>query len=119
MSKIVTAVNSMISNADKISDVTRLEVGGNLEYVFKYNNKYVWGISKHGEILFLYLYPKTKEITEINANIIWSSFEFISYNTEELKTREALESFAELYLIVKEKLHNVDGVLDDIIGDLE
>lgn len=40
----------------------------------------------------------------------------ISYTTEMDKTREAYESYADLYRIVREKLYNVDNVLDDIIS---
>lgn len=121
MSKIVTAVNSMISNAEKISDVTRLKLPQEVheEFVFEYNNKYIWSISKIGGDYSLYYYPENNEVNEIIQYAEYGEIVYITYNTENLKTREAFESFAELYLIVKEKLHNVDGVLDDIIGDLK
>ena len=121
MSKIVKAVNSMISNAEKISDVVILKYPDNndYEYVFKYDFKYIWGISNRGEDYSLFFYPEIKEVNKLNPYMDWNSVEYITYNTKDLKTRETLESFAELYLIIKEKLHNVDGVLDDIIGDLE
>ncbi|MCK4798267.1 MAG: hypothetical protein KAT05_12875 [Spirochaetes bacterium] len=117
MSKIVLAVNSMISNADKISDVSmNIE---NMEYFFKYDNKYVWGIILYENNYTLYFYPKIKDTRELDNMYEWDKVDFITYKTEELKTREAIESFSELYLIIKEKHLNVDSVLNDIIGDLE
>ena len=116
MSKIVLAVNSMISNEEKISDVAKDVMGS--EYLFKYDNKYIWGISENNGLYSLFFYPETKEADELIGVIDWDSVPMVVYKTEELKTREALESFGELYLIVKEKLHNVERVLDDIIGNL-
>ena len=43
---------------------------------------------------------------------------YVKYDSAYIKTREATESFNELYQIIKEKLHGVDIVLDDIIADL-
>lgn len=114
MSKIVLAVNSMISNAEKITDVSQYES----EYFFKYDTKYIWGILKKNEMYSLFFYPETKEINELYGVVNWDQVPLVAYNTGELKTREALESFKELYLIVKEKIHNMEGVLDDIIGNL-
>ena len=116
MSKIVLAVNSMISNADKISNVTQDAM--ETEYLFEYDNKYIWGILESNGQYSLYFYPNAKEVNELTDIIDWESVPMVTYNTTELKTREALDSFIELYLIVKEKLHDVEEVLDDIIGNL-
>lgn len=117
MSKIVIAVNSMITHADKISDVVQNKYDG--ELFFKYNHKYVWGIKEEKGNYFLYFYPETEEVDELNDEIDWDNYPYVIYKTHDLKTREASESFGELYLIIKERIHNVDKVLDDIIGDMQ
>lgn len=117
MSKIVLAVNSMISNAEKISDINRDLTES--EYLFKYDNKYVWGISENKEKYSLYFYPETKEVNELKSVIDWDEVPLVIYTTEDLKTREALESFRDLYLIIKQKQYDVDRVLDDIIDNME
>lgn len=40
----------------------------------------------------------------------------IPYTTEMDQTKEAYESYTELYRIIREKLYNVDNVLNDIIS---
>ena len=118
MSKIVTAVNAMILNTEKISDV--LYIGWWM--FFLYDGKYVWSIrwDEPTDQYYLCLYPDlSMERLESLSDLEWEHVRSVTYSTEELKTREAKESFAELYLIVKEKAHGVDRVLDDIIGTSE
>ena len=117
MSKIVLAINSMISNEEKITDIHRDLMDS--EFLFKYADKYVWGISKHEENYSLFFYPESKDVNELAGVIDWSNVPMVVYKTEDLKTREAIESFRELYLIVQRKLHNVDRVLDEIIGNMQ
>ena len=117
MSKIVIAVNSMISHAEKISDVIVNKEDN--EFIFKYDDKYVWGITTEDEDYRLCFYPETREVDELRDFTDWNKFPLVAYYSTDFKTREALESFGELYLIMKEKLHNVDEVLEDIIGDLK
>ncbi len=112
MSRIVVAVNSMITNAQKLSNIKRKDS----EYYFLYDNKYKWSISESDEKYHLFFYPGDQTIDELVKTTSWSSVTFVSYSSDELKTREALESFRELYLIIKEKLYGVDKALDDIIG---
>jgi len=40
----------------------------------------------------------------------------IGYSTNELATKEAKDTFAELYTLVGEKAYGMDGVLDEIIA---
>ena len=109
MTKIVRAVNSMISHAEKISDVSIF----NNEYFFKFDNKYVWGIFEKEEDYILSYYPETGEVDDLGGE--WQDIPMVIYNTKDLKTQESLESFGELYLIIKEKLYDVGKALDDII----
>ena len=115
MSKIVQAVNSMISSVEKISDVSK----SGSEYFFKYNNKYIWGIYEKEEEYVLSFYPETENIEDLLYEANWENISAVIYSTYELKTKEAFESFQELYLKVKEKLFAVDIVLNDIIGTFE
>ncbi len=127
MSKIVQAINVMIANKDKISDVRR----GNHnidEYFFSYKSKYVWSIAKNADETFsIYNYPLGKgyqvdeyvnylSSLEIN-DFAENNVDFVGYSTKELSTREAKDSFSELYTIVKENILGIDTVLDDIIND--
>ena len=112
MTKIILAANSMISHPEKISDITLEERG---EIYFKYDNKTVWGIENDNQDYILRLYPQTKDIDELISVTSWNNYPMVSYSTMELKTREAYETFKELYSLLNEKLYNVDKLLDDII----
>lgn len=117
MSKIIRTVNTMIQNPDKITNIRRKKD----EYYFLYNEKYKWSIIKSGSVYYLHYYPfkiTIEEISEIEE-FEWESYDYVSYNTKELKSREAEESFLELYQILKEKIYNMDEVLDEIIKDGE
>ena len=123
MSKIIRTVNTMIQNPHKIIHIIRKED----EYFFLYNKKYKWSISKSesgaiGELVYyLNYYPGEITIEKLSEIEVyeWESHDFISYNTKELKSREAKESFLELYRILKEKIYNMDKVFDEIIKDGE
>jgi hypothetical protein len=112
--RIVQVVNAMISASAKITDVTR----NDKEYFFMYDGKYRWSIIKdsNGSDYYLHFYPTFTVSTAQMANIEdWSEYEFITYRTEELKTKEAYESFSELYQIVAEKVFGVDDIFDNIL----
>lgn len=118
MSKIVSAVNAMVEGHKKISGV---KFGVNdAELFFYFNDKYKWSISKDAnDCYYLCYYPGSQSIDDLAefSEEDWFLFkDYISYNTKEIGTREAKESFAELYLIVKEKLYGMDEVLEDIIS---
>jgi len=116
MSKIIKALNSMVSNPEKITDVIQEDEG----YFFLYDKKYVWGIyfDLENDTYEAYFYPGATETVGV-VNSIRSEIyiDYINYESEILGARESHETFSELYRIVKEKLFGVDKVLDDIIGD--
>jgi hypothetical protein len=121
MSKIVQAINAMISNSEKISDIYESPYDyASDEYFFVYNRKYVWSISKNDSGAHtLYFYPKARssqEMAQVHYEEL-SQHPMIAYGSEKLSSKEARESIGDLYTIVKEKLYNVDAALDDIIGD--
>lgn len=118
MSKIVQAVNSMIGKSKKISQVFYID--GN-EIFFVYDDKYKWSIKEENDENYsLHFYLSEEKIEEIaNTSDLLPPDAYITYRTDELKTREAKESFRDLYILVKEKLLGADQALDDIIfGDL-
>lgn len=127
MSKIVQAVNVMIANKDKISNVKK---GTFLdEYYFVYNSKYVWSIGKSDNDLYLTSYPLdsfyfetpekyAKHLSGLDPDEC-GKIDYVCYSTKELNTREATESFRELYTTVKEKILGIDTMLDDIINNDE
>lgn len=112
MSKIVRAVNSIVLNSKKITNIIKKEEN----YFFLFDNKYKWSIRRYEDDYFLTFYPGTETLD--NLFIAMENFiniDSISYDTIELKTREARESFAELYMIIKEKAYKLDEILDNII----
>ena len=116
MSKIVQAVNSMITNRDHISDVLKSAD----EYFFLYKNRYKWSMGRRDDGYHLWFYPGDQTlgqlVTMTNSN--WATdVAMIHYTDAEIGTKEARESFAELYTILSEKLYGIDEVLDDIISD--
>tara|TARA_R110000744_G_scaffold31996_1_gene74979 strand:+ start:288 stop:659 length:372 start_codon:yes stop_codon:yes gene_type:complete len=119
MSKIVTAVNAMISNPDLITNAIQGSMDG--ECFFKYDKKHLWSIidSENGEYS-LHYYPGNQNL-EALASIpeeMWhqENINSVPYNTKTLGTKEAKDSFKELNTIIKEKVYGMDDVLDDIIG---
>ena len=116
MSKIVQAANVMISRKNLITDVTL----GENEVFFTYNGKYHWSIAQRDNEIFLWFYPRAESLAELvgrSHHQEWDGVEMVTYKASDIGTREAAETFSELYRVVKEKLFGVDDVLDDIIKD--
>ncbi|WP_426170394.1 hypothetical protein [Pseudoduganella sp. R-34] len=117
MSKIVQAVNAMVSNPDLISAVEAYQE----ELFFKYKSKYTWSMTKNKEgIYFLWYYPSSPDIDQLldrAANEYWENISMVRYRTDEIGTKEAVASFAELYTLLQEKEFGMNEVLDDIISD--
>lgn len=119
MSKIIQAVNSIISNPHLIGKVL---FGSNNELFFTYKNKYKWSIRRQDDGNYsLWFYPSEMTIEELAAieNEEWEHVPMMHYSTKDLATKEALASFEELYRITKEKVFEMDQVLDDIIKDMD
>jgi len=127
MSKIVLAVNSMITNSKEISDVSNI----GSEYYFLYKKKYKWSIYKgddeyNDDYYYALTYYAGKETIDTllkwkreASHDYWKAYPQIIYSTATLKTTETMESFAELYNIISEKSFDVDIVLDDIINPID
>lgn len=114
--KIIQVINTMILNSSKITNVVKNEE----EFFFLYDKKYKWSISrmKEEDKYFLHFYP-TDEMTieQLSEFHYWEDFSnFITYKTEEIKTKEAIESFSELYKVVAEKVYGLDTIFDEIIN---
>jgi hypothetical protein len=119
MSKIVQAVNAMISNKPLITSV----ISSNDEIFFTYRDKYIWSVRREPDSneFLLWHYPGTDDIEQIagNEGDDWERVPMVVYKTAEIGTKEARASFAELYSMVKERLYGMDDVLDDIISDAD
>lgn len=118
MSKIVQVINAMIANPDKIQSV----IANKQEYFFIYKDKYKWSILKndHDDYLLFY-YPDNISLEQIvnTSEHNWQSLNLVKYTLSDLRTREAAESFSELYTLVSEKAYGIDEVFKDIIADLD
>ncbi len=119
MSKIVTAVNVMISNPDLITN--SIQGSMDSECFFKYDKKHLWSIidSENGNFT-LHYYPGNQDIEKL-ASIpeeFWheANINSVAYSTTTLGTKEAKDSFKELNSIVREKVFGMDDVLSEIIG---
>lgn len=117
MSRIVQAVNSMISHPNLITNVMR----NGEEIFFLYKDKYKWSMRRaDGSNYFLYYYPGEISIDELASldDYEWNGFtEMVVYSTTELGTREAEESFSELHTILRERMYGINEVFDDIISN--
>ena len=117
MNKIITAINTMISNENSINSV--IQGYSDNEIFFIYNEKYKWSISSNDHnIIYLHYYPGSQNIEELSrmSDVEWSEFkQLVSYNSNELGTNEALASLNELRTIVQGKLFGMDDVLNEII----
>jgi hypothetical protein len=119
MSKIVRAINAMVSNPDKIKAVTPgVE---NDEVFFSYMEKHKWSLvhENREDRYLLHFYPADIPLERL-ARIPpgeWESIPMVSYSSDELSGREAIASMRDLYMIVREKAYGVDEVLDEIIAD--
>lgn len=121
MSKIVQAVNAMIANKDKIYDV-QLGRANSHELFFRYGEKFIWSIFKNDDSFSLWFYPKNTS-DELSYLAQLEAHDFIDiammgYSDKEIGTREAKNTFSELYSTVEGKLYNMDSILDEIIDDL-
>lgn len=117
MSKIVQAVNAMITNIDLVTDVSP----GMHEVFFRYKGKYTWSMRKDAADHYLYFYPNTNVETLLwhDINGQWDSVNMIVYKDSEIGTREAKASFSELFILLKERQFGVNDVLDEIISDAD
>lgn len=118
MSKIVQAVNAMLSNREKIAKVCENED----EYYFVYGDKYKWSIRRgEGGAILLYFYPGEESFQYLSTThpADWSDVKFVVYKDADIGTKEAKASFLELLNVVQEKLYGVDAMLDEIIKEDE
>lgn len=120
MSKIVKAINVMVSNPRLINSV--IHGYHETEIFFIYDEKHPWSILKRKDDGHYYMayYPGNQDISKI-AKIPdehWdeANVHCVTYTSKELGTKEARESMAELYNLVNEKAYGMDDVLDDIIS---
>ena len=117
MSKIVQAANAMICNPEKISSV----IQNGSEIFFLYNDKYKWSMTKNIEGSYrLFFYPGDETLAQLACaeEYEWERINMVVYIDSEIGTREAKDTFAELYTLLKECVYGVHTVLNDIISDV-
>jgi hypothetical protein len=117
MSKIVEAINAMISNHRQIQAVSASDDGR--ELFFSYQRKYWWSIRSNQIDFTLYYYPGVSSVDRLlaaDAQDDWDGIDMVPYNTAEIGTTEARETFRALYTLLKEKQFGMDAVFADIIN---
>jgi hypothetical protein len=123
MSKIVQAVNAMISNPKHISAVTSVETNnGDTEIFFIYKLKYNWSMKNLDNVYLLFYYPGStsmEKLIPIASGENWTSLKMVTYSTEDIGTIESQQSFSELYNILYEKVFGVDEMFNDILSDMD
>lgn len=116
MSRIVSAINSMISNPELIGNVITNSAN---EYFFTFKDRHKWSIRHIEPGYVLWYYPSDESLENLAAYddpVAWEHVPMVTYRSADIGTLEAEESFRELYRIVGEKVFGMDEVLDDIIG---
>jgi len=119
--KIISAANAMIVTRDRITEVIP-GTNGN-EIFFLYDDKYKWSITKNSATDYtLFFYPGSQKLQELASwpDEAWYEFNtMIRYSSADLGTKEATDTFAELYRIVSENLFGINNVLDEIINNAD
>src|SRR5678816_3706953 len=113
MSKVVQAVNAMISHPDKITNVLRGVTG---ETFFRYDKKHKWSMAKREDGYHLWYYPGDERLEQLASyeGPEWDETPLVYYKAADIGTKEATESFADLYRVIHERMFGMDGVLNDI-----
>ena len=126
MSKIVAVANAMNSNSNKISKV----INSDSYWFFLYDEKFAWSIQswdnedKHKYILYFltvkgnFYVNEAREfelLSRTDVRSLVKNGEAIEYNSYEIGTDEALQTFRLLYTAVKEKGIGIDKVFDEIL----
>ncbi|MRX70289.1 hypothetical protein SAMN06265349_101709 [Flavobacterium resistens] len=120
--KIVLVLNTIIAQREKISNVIPEEN----EFYFLYDNKYKWSIKKilgdWDDEFIVDFFPDAKNeiipdtIDQIASNRKWGiKVNYARYSTKEIGTKEAYETFKDLYDILFNVVYGIDDIFNDII----
>jgi len=120
MDKIIPTIQAMVKHPQNISDVcTGCE--NKDEYFFLYNKKYRWSISQSeadGSFNLFYYAAPNMTIEEIASVPSDAQQEYLLwFSSKNFPSKEQQLAFSDLLKIVREKLFNIDAVMEDIIGD--
>lgn len=114
MNKIISALNVMIENPEKIQDIEKDDFGE--LYFFLYLGKQVWSVyhNRDDEETIISYFPGMESTKSLISAV---GVESIPFSTREYKTTEARETFSELHRLVRNKYYNIDDVLNEILGE--
>jgi hypothetical protein len=126
--KIIQAINKIIENSDDIKNI--VYYNGADEFFFEYRIALVMPIGAYKFYRFsvkcygkdeyaVYYYSEDLSPQDICHYKYYSNDKlmFVSYYSNELKTKESLETFRDLYNIVKDKYYGASIAFDDIINN--
>jgi hypothetical protein len=119
--KLVIALNTMIENFGKITEIHK----AGSTYFFRYLGKQTWAIQCVLNVPFIsdlheyraFYFPGdvTPQQAALGMERNDPQLEQVSFSTSEIKTTEARETFSDLYRRLGMKEFNIDRVLDEII----
>lgn len=106
----------MVLKSSAIGNVYPVPYNSSNEFFFIYDMKYLWSILqtsiKDDYLLFYYKgMPPIPKLLEDKDRFSKA----IGYSSLDFKTKEAIESFRDLFNIVKGKTYGMDEVLNDIL----
>ncbi|WP_194975128.1 hypothetical protein [Aquiflexum lacus] len=112
--KIIQVLNSIIEKKEKISNV---KPNGNA-YFFLFDGEFKWAIERDNSGVYaVYFFPSNELLIDQFSNpLVWMEEDYVKYSTEELKSKEAFETFKDLYQVVIDKVFDIDKMFDKIIS---
>ena len=122
MDKLISALNTIVENFDKITEIRKT---GSV-YAFRYLGKQTWAVQPESGIqvfaeprggyrVFYFPGDVTPDQAAEALELGYSEPERLSFSTSEIKTTEAYETFSDLYRQLGMKYFKIDNVLDEII----
>lgn len=114
---IIKVINKMILNSGAIGNVYPAPGNSSNEFFFVFNMKHFWSILLTGlrDDFLLFYYkdnPSFKDLVEDKDRFSNA----ICYSTMDFKSKEATESFRDLFNIVKGKTYGMEEVFKDILN---
>jgi len=119
MNQVIEVINTIIENKINISNV----INDNGMIFFLYKEIHIFSLHSKSDTdldaFYFNVYPAKEfdinRILYLKHNVGLNEVPMVSFDSDDFKTQEALETFRDLYLVLKSKLYDVDKVFADIL----